>query len=171
MAKVPEAVEEVVEAPKEKKAGPDRRHSGPAAPVALQFVQAYAASYVEHWIAQQQAPMGPGLSPQSGDEPPPARGRAIRVARPASRDGPGRCDPTSHWRRPPDDRSYPRGGNRLTADAEQVKEQALEFAASASERLAEGVEAVKHFTLEPPARALGIALGMGVVLGWLIKRR
>jgi ElaB/YqjD/DUF883 family membrane-anchored ribosome-binding protein len=44
-------------------------------------------------------------------------------------------------------------------------------AASARERLSQGGEAIKNYTLEQPARALGLALGMGVLLGWLIKRR
>jgi ElaB/YqjD/DUF883 family membrane-anchored ribosome-binding protein len=57
------------------------------------------------------------------------------------------------------------------ATAEQAKETALDFAATAKERLTEGGQAIKSYTLEQPARALGIALGMGVLLGWLIKRR
>ena len=39
------------------------------------------------------------------------------------------------------------------------------------ERLNKGTDAVKDYTIQQPARALGIALGMGVLLGWLIKRR
>jgi len=56
-----------------------------------------------------------------------------------------------------------------TADA--ARERALDIAAAAKERFALGSEAVKNYTLEQPARALGLALGMGVLLGWLIKRR
>ncbi|MDB5353140.1 MAG: hypothetical protein JWN86_4387 [Planctomycetota bacterium] len=56
-----------------------------------------------------------------------------------------------------------------TADA--AKERALDLAAAARERFALGSEAIKSYTLEQPARALGLALGMGVLLGWLIKRR
>jgi hypothetical protein len=55
--------------------------------------------------------------------------------------------------------------------AEQIKEKALELAATARERLAQGGDAVREFTIRQPARALGLALGMGVLLGWLIKRR
>ncbi len=54
---------------------------------------------------------------------------------------------------------------------DQLREQALDMAATARERFTSGGEALKHYTTEQPARALGIALGMGVLLGWLIKRR
>jgi ElaB/YqjD/DUF883 family membrane-anchored ribosome-binding protein len=54
---------------------------------------------------------------------------------------------------------------------DEMKEQALIYAASARERLAQGQEKVRDYIVNEPARALGIALGVGVVLGWLIKRR
>jgi len=54
---------------------------------------------------------------------------------------------------------------------EQVKEQALIYTATARERLAEGSEKIREYIAKEPVRALGIALGMGVLLGWLIKRR
>jgi hypothetical protein len=57
------------------------------------------------------------------------------------------------------------------ASPEQIKEKALEFAAVARERVSEGSEALRIFTVNQPARALGIALGMGVLVGWLLKRR
>jgi ElaB/YqjD/DUF883 family membrane-anchored ribosome-binding protein len=59
----------------------------------------------------------------------------------------------------------------LGPQAEEVKERALEYAAVARERLAEGSEMVKGYVVKEPVRALGIALGVGVLLGWLIKRR
>jgi len=55
--------------------------------------------------------------------------------------------------------------------AEEIKERALEYAAVARERLADGSEMLKGYVVKEPARALGIALGVGVLLGWLIKRR
>jgi len=61
------------------------------------------------------------------------------------------------------------GGIGPTADA--AKEKALDFAAAARERFGQGSDAIRAYTLEQPARALGLALGMGVLLGWLIKRR
>ena len=55
--------------------------------------------------------------------------------------------------------------------AEELKEKALEYAAAARERLTEGSDRIKQYVVKEPARALGIALGVGVLLGWLIKRR
>jgi ElaB/YqjD/DUF883 family membrane-anchored ribosome-binding protein len=54
---------------------------------------------------------------------------------------------------------------------DDLKEQALIYAATAREQLAEGREKVRDYIVREPARALGIALGVGVLLGWLIKRR
>jgi len=59
----------------------------------------------------------------------------------------------------------------LGPQADELKERALEYAASAREVLSEGTDKVKTFVVNEPARALGIALGLGVLLGWLIKRR
>ncbi len=55
--------------------------------------------------------------------------------------------------------------------AEELKALAMEYAVNAQARLAEGSEFVKSYVTKQPARALGIALGLGVVVGWLIKRR
>lgn len=55
--------------------------------------------------------------------------------------------------------------------AEELKARALEYATVARSRLGEGSEIVKDYVQKQPARALGIALGVGVALGWLIKRR
>lgn len=55
--------------------------------------------------------------------------------------------------------------------AEELKEKALEYAATARERLFEGSGRLKDYVVKEPARALGIALGVGVLLGWMIKRR
>jgi len=57
------------------------------------------------------------------------------------------------------------------AQGDMLKEMALDFSATARERLAEGSETVRNYIVEHPERALGIALGLGVFLGWLIKRR
>ena len=59
----------------------------------------------------------------------------------------------------------------LGATAAQAKERALEAAATAKERLSLGSAWVRSYAQSQPARALGLALGMGVFLGWLIKRR
>lgn len=55
--------------------------------------------------------------------------------------------------------------------ADEFKEMALQYAAVAQERLAEGSERVKAYVVKQPTRALGIALGLGVLVGWMIKRR
>lgn len=59
----------------------------------------------------------------------------------------------------------------LGPQADEIKEKALEYAATAKERLAEGTGMLKGYVVQQPARALGIALGVGVLLGWMIKRR
>jgi ElaB/YqjD/DUF883 family membrane-anchored ribosome-binding protein len=59
----------------------------------------------------------------------------------------------------------------LGPQAEELKERALEYAATARERLAEGSGMIKEYFVKEPARALGIALGVGVLLGWMIKRK
>jgi len=55
--------------------------------------------------------------------------------------------------------------------ADDVKERALEFAATAREQFSGAGRTLKDYIVKEPTRALGIALGMGVLLGWLIKRR
>jgi len=57
------------------------------------------------------------------------------------------------------------------AGSDEMKEMALQYAAAAREKLSEGSESIKKYVIEQPARALGIALGLGVILGWMIKRR
>jgi len=59
----------------------------------------------------------------------------------------------------------------LGPQAEEIKERMLEATAAARERMGEGLQALRGFVTEKPAQALGLALGMGVLLGWLIKRR
>ncbi|MBX6311437.1 MAG: hypothetical protein IRY99_00710 [Isosphaeraceae bacterium] len=61
--------------------------------------------------------------------------------------------------------------SQLGPQSEQLKERALELTATARERLAQGAQTIREYTIQNPARALGLALGMGVILGWLIKRR
>jgi ElaB/YqjD/DUF883 family membrane-anchored ribosome-binding protein len=59
----------------------------------------------------------------------------------------------------------------MNSVTDQVREKALDMAATARERAGAGAELVRQFTVQKPAQALGLALGMGVLLGWLIKRR
>ena len=69
------------------------------------------------------------------------------------------------------DRMQQGAESALPPQVEQLRETALDLAASARERLASGTDLVRTYVIRQPARALGIALGMGVLLGWLIKRR
>jgi ElaB/YqjD/DUF883 family membrane-anchored ribosome-binding protein len=62
-------------------------------------------------------------------------------------------------------------GSNYEPQLDELKEQALIYAATARERLAEGRDKIREYIVNEPARALGIALGVGVLLGWLIKRR
>ena len=55
--------------------------------------------------------------------------------------------------------------------AHPIREGALDLTALARERITEWNQAVREFTSQKPALALGLAAGMGVMLGWLIKRR
>lgn len=59
----------------------------------------------------------------------------------------------------------------MAPTSEQLREAALDAAATARERWAEGSTWVRDYTVREPVKALGVALGMGVFLGWLIKRR
>ncbi len=52
-----------------------------------------------------------------------------------------------------------------------VKERALELAATAREQFSGGSKIVREYIVKEPTKALAVALGMGVILGWLIKRR
>lgn len=68
------------------------------------------------------------------------------------------------------DRIQPAGAG-YADQAEELKARAMEYAEDAKQRLAQGNEFLRDYVNKQPARALGIALGLGVVLGWLIKRR
>jgi ElaB/YqjD/DUF883 family membrane-anchored ribosome-binding protein len=54
---------------------------------------------------------------------------------------------------------------------DDVKEKALDLAATARERFSGGSHLLREYIVKEPTRSLGIAVGMGVILGWLIKRR
>ena len=59
----------------------------------------------------------------------------------------------------------------LGAQVDDVKQKALDLAAMASEQFSGGGKFLRDYIVKEPTRSLGIALGMGVILGWLIKRR
>jgi hypothetical protein len=62
-------------------------------------------------------------------------------------------------------------GAQAVAQSEEPASPALWCAAIALGRLAEGKERVKEYVIQEPMRALGIALGVGVLIGWWTKRR
>lgn len=51
------------------------------------------------------------------------------------------------------------------------KERALDFAATAREQVSGGTQGIRSYIVKEPTRALGLALVLGVIVGWLIKRR
>jgi ElaB/YqjD/DUF883 family membrane-anchored ribosome-binding protein len=59
----------------------------------------------------------------------------------------------------------------LEARVDDVREMALELAATAREQVSRGNQLLRDYIVKEPTRAIAIALGMGVILGWLIKRR
>ncbi len=58
----------------------------------------------------------------------------------------------------------------FTPQLEDIRAMARQDVAVARERLAEGRAKLGDFVVREPVKALGIALCIGVVLGWLIKR-
>ena len=58
----------------------------------------------------------------------------------------------------------------FTPQLDEIKAMARQDVAVARERLAEGSAIVRDYVVREPVKALGIALCIGVVLGWLIKR-
>jgi ElaB/YqjD/DUF883 family membrane-anchored ribosome-binding protein len=54
---------------------------------------------------------------------------------------------------------------------EEIQTRALELAATAREAFTGGTTSLRAYVIKQPARAIGLALGVGVLLGWLIKRR
>jgi ElaB/YqjD/DUF883 family membrane-anchored ribosome-binding protein len=50
-------------------------------------------------------------------------------------------------------------------------ERALEASATLKESLLQSTKSIRDYIAREPARAIGLALGVGVLLGWLIKRR
>ena len=64
----------------------------------------------------------------------------------------------------------PRMKAEFTPQLEEIRAMARQDVAVARERLAEGRDMVREYVAREPVKALGVALCIGVVLGWLIKR-
>ncbi len=60
---------------------------------------------------------------------------------------------------------------RQSGDPESYTEQLKGLTATVKEGLAGGTGVIRNYVQNEPVRALGLALGLGVFLGWLIKRR
>ncbi len=60
--------------------------------------------------------------------------------------------------------------SEFTPQLEDIKAMARQDVAVARERLAERSEILRDYVVREPVKALGIALCIGVVLGWLIRR-
>ena len=58
----------------------------------------------------------------------------------------------------------------FTPQMEEIRAMARQDVAVARERLADGRAIVTDYVVREPVKALGIALFIGVVLGWLIRR-
>ena len=60
--------------------------------------------------------------------------------------------------------------SEFTPQLDEIKAMARQDVAVARERLAERFAVVSDYVVREPVKALGIAVCIGVVLGWLIKR-
>ena len=54
---------------------------------------------------------------------------------------------------------------------DELRARTLQYAEVASNRMDEVRESVKAYTVRQPMRALGIAFGLGALVGWMIRRR
>jgi len=61
--------------------------------------------------------------------------------------------------------------SEFTPQLDEIRAMARQDVAVARERLAEGRAIVKDYLVREPVKALGIAVCVGVILGWLITRR
>jgi len=61
--------------------------------------------------------------------------------------------------------------SEFTPQLEEIRAMARQDVAAARERLAEGRAIVRDYLVREPVKALGIAVCVGVILGWLITRR
>jgi ElaB/YqjD/DUF883 family membrane-anchored ribosome-binding protein len=62
-------------------------------------------------------------------------------------------------------------GASAGAQAQELASLALQYAAVARGRIAEGKARITEYVHREPVRAVGLALGVGVLIGWWTKRR
>jgi ElaB/YqjD/DUF883 family membrane-anchored ribosome-binding protein len=60
---------------------------------------------------------------------------------------------------------------QATSQAQELAGLALQCAAIAGSRIGDMKERIKDYASREPMRALGIAFGVGLAIGWCIKRR
>ncbi len=58
----------------------------------------------------------------------------------------------------------------FTPQLDDIKAMACQDLEAARERLAERTALLSDYVVREPLKSVGIALGVGVVLGWLIRR-
>ena len=63
------------------------------------------------------------------------------------------------------------GGIQPEAPPRILELDALRYAVTALERFEGTKERIKDYVRREPVKALGIALGAGVIIGWLTRRR
>lgn len=63
------------------------------------------------------------------------------------------------------------GETRSVAEVLETAELMLQYATIARERIVGGKQRVREYVERQPLQALGIALGVGIFIGWLTKRR
>ncbi len=59
----------------------------------------------------------------------------------------------------------------VVAQPDELRERTLHYAEVAQSRMSEVRESVEAYTIRQPMRALGIAFGLGAIVGWMIRRR
>jgi ElaB/YqjD/DUF883 family membrane-anchored ribosome-binding protein len=59
----------------------------------------------------------------------------------------------------------------VNQQVDALREAAADMTAVARERFEQGGKALKDFVMRDPIKALGLAVGLGLFLGWMVKRR
>ncbi len=63
------------------------------------------------------------------------------------------------------------GATRTLSDGPELAWLALRYAAIGRRRFIDEKGRIRDYVSREPSKALGLALGAGVIVGWLIKRR
>lgn len=67
---------------------------------------------------------------------------------------------------------HPDGGETQSVpDAVEIAAVVPQYAVIALERIIEGKQRIQQYAAREPVKALGIAFGLGIMVGWLSKRR